>query len=191
MPKNLADNLKFSFLILVLLPCFSFSQTENRKLVDSLKFIKEMPYICRDTVPTNQSIFCVDKIFWRTVKQKKDIIPFLIDKLADTTHTEANVQNFGGQYVVADIAYTALGEIIKGIPTFELLGVKFDKTGCGYCSYWNYLRSDIQNRIKFQSLVRSWYYSNESNLVWVNSNQFLTCDCMGRQPNGGHLELKK
>ena len=169
MHKNLTNTMKFLTLILLFFSFFSSAQTENRKLVDSLKFIKEMPYICRDTVPTDLSVFCVDKIFWRTVKQKKDIIPFLIDKLADTTQTEANVQNFGGQYSVADIAYTALGEIIKDIPTFELLGVKFDENGCGYCSYWNHLRLDIQNRIKFQSLVRSWYYKNESNLVWVTS----------------------
>lgn len=177
--------------ILFLLPCLPFAQTDNKKLVDSLKFVTDMPYICRDTVPTELSVGCGDKIFWRTVKQKQNIIPFLIDKLSDTTQTEASVPNFGGQYTVADIAYTALQEIIKDIPTFKLLGVKFDENGCGYCSYWNHLGKDIKNRKKFQSNVRNWYEKNKTNLVWVSSNQILTCDCAARHPNGGHLELRK
>jgi hypothetical protein len=150
-----------------------------------------MPYICRDTVTTELSNGCGDKIFWRIVEQKEDIIPFLLDKLSDTSLVEVAVPNFGGQYTVADIAFTALLEIIKGIPTFELLGVKFDKNGCGGCSYWDHLRRDIRNRKKFQTNVSNWYDRNKSNLVWVTSNQFLTCDCIGKHPNGGHYELRK
>jgi hypothetical protein len=185
------QTMKLLTYILFLLPCLTFAQTDNKKLVDSLKFVMDMPYMCRDTVPTEISVDCGDKIFWRVVKQKQDIVPFIIDKLSDTTQTEASVPNFGGQYTVADIAYNALKEIIKDIPTFELLGVKFDKNGCGYCSYWTHLRKDIKYRKKFQTNVRNWYDKNKSNLVWATSNQFLTCDCAGRHPNGGHLELKK
>ena len=105
--------------------------------------------------------------------------------------TSAYVPNLGGQYAVADVAYAALEEIIKDIPTFSLLGVKFDKKGCGYCAYWDHLRKNIRNRLKFQANVRKWYNKNKSNLVWVTSNVFLTCDCHGIHPNGGHFELKK
>ncbi|MFB6344116.1 hypothetical protein ACE1ET_20525, partial [Saccharicrinis sp. FJH62] len=185
------DIMKLLTYILFLLPCLTSAQTDNKKLVDSLKFVTDMPYICRDTVITNLSVGCGDKIFWETVKQKQNIIPLLIDKLNDTTQTEVSVPNFGGQYTVADIAYRAILEIIKDIPTFELLGVKFDKNGCGYCSYWNHLREDVNNRIKFQTNVRIWYDKNKSSLVWVKSNRFLTCDCAGRHPNGGHFELRK
>ena len=183
--------MKLLIYILFLLPYLTFAQADNKKLIDSLKFVKDMPYICEDTVPTELSVGCGDKIFWQTVKQKQNIIPFLLNKLSDTTHTEATVPNFGGQFSVADIAYMALQEIIKGIPTFELLGVNYDKDGCGYCSYWTHLRKDIKNRKKFQANVHNWYDKNKSNLVWVTSNQFLTCDCAGRHPNGGHFELKK
>jgi hypothetical protein len=177
--------------MLLLLPLLTVAQTDNNRLVDSLKFVSDMPYICHDTLPTQLSVGCGDQIFWRVVKQKQDIIPFLLDKLSDTTQTETSVPYFGGQYTVADIAYTALQELIKDIPTFELLGVKFDKNGCGYCSYWNHLQKDLKNRKKFQTNVRNWYDKNKLNLIWVSSQQILTCDCAGRHPNGGHFELKQ
>lgn len=194
--------MKIWTLILTTFPLLTFAQgTDNKKLIDSLRFVTEMPYACevilnsnspsnRDTMIYN--IGCGDRFFWQVVKGKQDIIPLLIDKLDDTTQTEASVPYFGGQYTVADIAYTALQEIIKDIPTFELLKTKFDSNGCGYCSYWNYLRKDIKNRRKFKDAVSSWYDKNKANLVWVTSNQFLTCGISGfNHPNGGHFELKK
>ncbi len=183
--------MKLLTLMLLLLPLLTVAQTDYNRLVDSLKFVSDMPYICHDTLATELSFGCGDPIFWQVVKQKQDIIPFLLDKLSDTTQTETSVPYFGGQYTVADIAYTALQELIKDIPTFELLGVKFDKNGCGYCSYWNHLQKDLKNRKKFQTNVRNWYDKNKTNLVWVKSNQILTCDCARRHPNGGHFELKQ
>jgi hypothetical protein len=187
--------------IFLLLPSLTFAQMDNQKLVDSLRFVTEMPYACGmpigliasrspDTLIYN--IGCGDHYFWQAVKGKKEIIPFLIDKIDDTTMTEASVSYFGGRYTVADVAYTALQEIIKDVPTFELLKIKFDTNGCGYCSYWNYLREDIKNRKKFKVAVSKWYDENKENLVWVSSKIFLTCDVSGfNHPNGGHLELKK
>lgn len=188
-------------LIVAFFPLFTFAQqTDNIKLIDSLRFVTEMPYACGippalmgshnpDTMLYN--IGCGDRFFWQVVKGKKEIIPLLIDKLDDTTQTDAFVPYFGGHYTVADVAYTALQEIIKDIPTFELLKIKFDSKGCGYCSYWNYLRKDIKNRRKFKVAVSHWYDKNKANLVWVTSHQFLTCDINGfNHPNGGHFELK-
>jgi hypothetical protein len=189
-------------LILTTFPFLTFAQAaDNKKLIDSLRFVTEMPYACevildsnaphnRDTMIYN--VGCGDRFFWQVVKGKQEIIPLLLDKLDDTTQTEASVPYFGGQYTVADIAYTALQEIIKDIPTFELLKIKFDTKGCGYCSYWNYLRKHIKNRRKFKVAVAGWYDKNKANLYWVTSNQFLTFDISGfNHPNGGHFELKK
>jgi hypothetical protein len=169
----------------------AWAQTDQKKLVDSLKLVADIPYICRDSIFSEMSNGCGDKIFWRTVSQKQNIIPFLIDKLSDTTKTNAIVPKFGGQYTVADVAFVALQEIIKDIPTFKLLGTKFDKNGCGYCAYWFHLRKNITNRRKFQANVLRWYNYNKSNLVWVPSSKFLTCDCAGRHPNGGHYVVRK
>jgi len=159
-------------LILIFIPTLTIAQVDNRKLVDSLKYVTDMPYICESERP--YAIGCGSEIFWKAVQRKEIIIPFLIDKISDSTTTKAYVPNFGGQYAVGDIAYFALAEIIDGIPTFELLRVKFDKHGCGFCSYWNYLRSDIRNRERFEKSVRKWYKKNKSKLIWVPSGQPFT-----------------
>lgn len=155
-----------------------------KALTDSLKYVNDVPYNCEDSVFTNYKSGCGDRIFWRVVRQKKSIVPFLIDKLDDTTRTMVSVPNFGGYYTVADIAYTVMQEIIADMPTFEFLGVPFDKEGCGYCAYWNYLREDISHRRHFQKEVRKW----EQHLGgrWIESTEVLTCDCSFPHPNGGH-----
>jgi hypothetical protein len=157
---------------------------ELEALTDSLKFVTDVPYICRDSIFSNYKPGCGDRIFWRVVQQKKSIVSFLIDKLDDTTQTIVSVPNFGGYYTVADIAYTAMQEIIADIPTFKLLGVKFDKEGCGYCAYWNYLREDILHRKHFQQEVRKW--EDRIGGRWIESPKVLTCDCSFPHPNGGH-----
>ena len=177
--------------ILVILPCFTSAQTHNKDLLDSLKFVTDMPYICRDTIPTESTVGCGDEIFWRLVNEKLDMVPLLLDLLIDTTRSDASVPNIGGQYTVADIAYLALQEIVHGIPTFDLLGVEFDTNGCGYCSYYQHLRRNIDNRRLFQARVRDWYERNRSSLVWVTSNEFSICDCAPPHPNGGYFELRK
>lgn len=156
---------------------------EVTKQMDSLKFVKEMPYICETGI-------CGDKLYWDAVSIGRSNIEPLIDKLDDTTSTIANVVLFGGNYTVADIAYSTLSEIIHNIPTFDLLGVPFDHEGCGYCSYWQHLNKDFSNRQKFKEAVKNWYHKKKDNLVWVESQNFSTCDCRGQHPNGGHYELK-
>lgn len=151
--------------------------------IDSLKFVKEMPYICETGI-------CGDNLYWEAVSIGRSNIELLIDKLDDTTSTTANVVLFGGSYTVADIAYTTLSEIIHNIPTFDLLGVPFDQEGCGYCSYWQHLNKDFSKRQKFKEAVKNWYHKNKDNLVWVESKNFSSCDCRGQHPNGGHYELK-
>jgi len=163
------------------------AQTDLQKLVDSLKYITDMPYICE----TGTGEGCGDRLFWKVVQQKEAAIPLLIARLSDATVTVATVPNFGGQWAVGDIAYSALSELILDIPTFELLGVPFDTRGCGYCAYWRHLRKRHKNRKQFKAAVSTWYESNKAALVWVVSDEFQTCDCSGKHPNGGHFELKK
>lgn len=163
--------------------------------LDSLKFVKEMPYMCQGFIEINKrnplTIGCGDKLYWDAVSIGSSNIELLIDKLDDTTSTMANVVLFGGHYTVADIAYSALNEIIHDIPTFDLLGVPFDQKGCGYCSYWQHLNKDFSNRQEFKKAVTNWYHNNKDKIVWVESQNFSSCDCNGQHPNGGHYELKK
>ncbi len=151
------------------------------ELVDSLKFIEKMPYIC-------ETDSCGDPLFWEVVGF--GLIELLMDKLDDTTLTAAEAPLSGYHYTVADIAFNALREIIHDIPTFELLGVPFDKEGCGYCSYWRHLNENFANRQKFKAAVIKWYHKNKDNLTWVWSDHFATCDCKGKHPVGGHLQFR-
>ena len=108
-------------LVFAMLPMLAFGQVNAAQSVDSLRFVTDMPYIC------DGGEGCGDRLFWTVVKQQKSVVPLLIDRLNDTTETAVYVPNFGGLYTVADVAYYALEEIIHGIPTFKLLGVKFDQ----------------------------------------------------------------
>lgn len=165
-----------------------FGQDNLQDEVDKLNKITDMPYICRDTIDTDG---CGDAIFWQVVKYKLDIIPNLINKLNDTTKTSASVPFMGGQWTVADIAFSAIQEIIKDIPTFDLLGVQYNPNGFGYNVYWYHLRADFNNRQEFKEKVTIWYKDNKNKLVWVVSDMTLTCDCSFKHPNGGHYELKQ
>lgn len=179
-------------LFFCLLPGVMKAQTGNRQLADSLQYITGMPYICRSAPIATTPLpvpGCGDPLFWRVVQQKLDIVPLLIDKLTDTSETVAIVSNFGGQYTVADIAHSAILEIVR-MPTYVLLKVRFDNKGCGDCSYWKHVRSSYTNRIKFQTEVRAWYKANKMKLSWAASNDFATCDCSFPHPNGGHYAVK-
>jgi len=164
----------FFFLVLHVYP-----QDNYKKLTDSLKYVEEVPYIRN----------CDDPIFWRIVSKGLDIVPHLIDKMTDTKQLDYYVPNFGGKYTVADIAYQALEEIIGDIPTFELLGIEFDKSGCGYCTFWWHVRESKKNRKLFLQAVRKWYNDNKDALVWVESSHTVTGDCF--RPGGGHYEVNK
>lgn len=177
---------------LLITPAALHAQMDYEKLVDSLKFVTDMPYICHDGIDEDSAASgCGSKIFWKVVKSRDSVIAALINKLDDTTLPEASVPYLDYDYRVADVAYTALTEIVFNIPTFELLGVPFDENGCGYCSYWQHLNKSYSNRIKFKKAVKKWYDANRAKLVWVKSNNFSSCDCGGPHPNGGHYELKE
>lgn len=168
---------------LLLFTSFGFCQTNA---VEKLRDISNMPYICRTNIG---DLGCGQADFWRIVEFKLDAIPHLIEKIDDTTSTSALVPNYGGYYTVGDIAFNAIEEIIVDIPTFELLGIAFDSSDCGYCSYWKHLRSNIENRTLFKSHLEDWFTRNKDNLVWVRDSKVLTCDCSYSHPNKGHYKL--
>ena len=152
--------------------------------------INQMPYIC-ESIELVGTWGCGDSIYWGAVQGKEKAIPYLIEKISDSTLTEASVPFFGGNYTVGDIAYTALGEIIDGIPTFELMPVEFNENGCGYCSYWRHLRESHENRVSFKEAVANWYSKNKNKLEWVEGNRPLSCDCWFPHPNNGYFSLIK
>ena len=169
---------------------YTQSKSDNIFL-DSLKYISNMPYHCRD-LESGVGIEpdCGDILFWEIIKNKLSIVEPLIELVSDTTISNAHVPYFGGNYSVGDIAYGAISEIIHGIPTFVLLGVEFDDKGCGYCSYWNHLRADNNNRVKFKLALKEWYNLNKDNLYWVEGDDFEICDCGKGHPNKGYYLVR-
>lgn len=173
------------FLLIIFLPAYGFSQSYAKQQADSMKYISKMPYLCGMGIESG----CATQTFWNLVMLKQEAIPVLLDRLTDSTTTSAGVSVFGFNYTVADIAYSALQEIVHGIPTLLLMGIDPAKSTCPFCDYWEYLRADYRNRLKFQKAVKNWYKKAKPQLVWVESNKFATCDCGTNHPNKGHYEL--
>jgi hypothetical protein len=191
--------MKLSSIILILFPCFAFSQINIKDKIDSLKYVSEIPYECEiiqiinNKFPTDTFIYnigCGDKLFWDAVKLKDKAIPNLIEQLDNIKETPASFPFQGGQCKVADISYIVLQEIIHGIPTAQLLNVNPKDFDCGYCYYYLTLM-DKENRVKFKLAVLNWYFENKDQLIWVRNDKYETCDCNGKHPNGGHFEIKK
>lgn len=190
--------MKMLVLLLLLLPGVTYSQSVAKKQIDSLAYVKELPYMCETTSPVPGDAGdlppergCGDRLFWEAVKLKGEAIPYLIAQLHNAKETEAPVLFFGGNYTVGEIAYSVLEEIIHGIPTAKLLNVNPDDYDCGYCYYFQTLRASKENRKKFKQAVSGWYDKNKSKLSWVESNSFQTCECGGKHPNGGHFEVQE
>jgi hypothetical protein len=137
-----------------------------------------------------------DSIFWNITKGKIDIVPYLINRINDTTKTNASVSNFGGVYTIGDICVRAIEEIIKDFPTIKL--IEADENLLkekAYGIYWGYV-NDFKNRLEFQKRVRAWYEENKNNLVWqVDDKLYAVSDEENgeakKRPAGGYYIVKK
>ena len=183
--------MKFSICILFCTINIINSCAQNVELnakVNNLRFIKEMPY---------EPELSGDSLFWVVIKAKIDIVPYLIQKLTDTTITEAPVPNFGGYYTVADIACSAISEIIHNVPILEFAEDSINnEQSNGYWGYWNYTRRSFENRVKFKNRIYKWYFANITNFEWVKNNQILRNSPdwkfqPGKHPSGGFYQLRK
>ena len=145
-----------------------------------------MPGDC-DSIPYYS---CGDSIYWEIVKKKLDIMPFLIDKLDDTTTTavKVRVEDIGGNYAVADVAFSAMQEIIYNLPTDEFMGRK----PFWHANYWKVVRLGKKERKAFKKRAAEWYKENKANLIWIPCDQSSLCIAFGgNHPNGGYYELKE
>lgn len=179
------------FLLVGILSAYSFlySPTDIDEMIDKFENISQMPYMCKH----NSQIGdwgCGENAFWDVVKQKERAIPFLLERLDDTTSSKAPVLYFGGNWRIGDIAYSALEEIINGIPTFDLMPPNFGDEDCGYCVYWQHLDKNLQHRINFKKNVKTWITTHKDKFQWIESNQTLTCECQFGHPNKGYFVIK-
>lgn len=176
-------------LLLLSVICSQIGCSQNvslQKKIQQLEQVKTMPYLPE---------LSGDSLYWTVVKEKLNIVPFLIEKLNDTTMTVATVPNFGGNYTVADIVYQAMSEIIKDIPTLEFV-IKSDNPAGGYWYYWDYVRGGYANRLTFQTKVKVWFEQNKLNLDWKEDTRtYRTAPDWkfpsDKHPAGGHYVLKQ
>lgn len=179
--------------VLVLLITFSLcvgtsahAQDRLAKIVASIETIEILPLhadvMYSEIVPEGEPVpeppkYCGDSLFWEAVAARDTIIPYLFDKLTDTTPTQVIVVYFG-HYTVADVSYEIMKQMINGLPDVEIMGVMKDN-GLGEQNKWNYLRKSIRNRNKFKRALHHWYQRHKSMLNWVSDDS----------PAGGHYEI--
>lgn len=166
------------------------AQPDFNRIIDNFSNIQDMPYMCTghiDEVPWSPG--CGDSIFWDALSYKEAIIPHLLDRLDDTTPSEAYVPNFGGIYTVGDISLVALKMLIWAIPVRDFVITLDDlEEEYGNWEYWDYIRERTENRAKFKNWMNSWYNVNKDKFVWVESDIISECECgVLNNPAGGHF----
>ncbi len=159
-------------------------------IIDNFSNIEDMPYMCTgisEEVPWSPG--CGDSMFWNALSYGKEIVPYLLESLDDTTSSKAYVPNFGGLYTVADISLVALKMLIWDIPVRSFV-ITIDDLEEEYedWEYWTFVRSSKENRTKFKNWTISWYKMNKEKFVWVENNAIRECECDALEnPAGGHL----
>lgn len=129
---------------------FSFGQNTNVKLmVDSLQYMKADTLDCKATM------------YWKIIFQGEKAIPFLIDKLSDTTQTNISHSCKMTKLNVGEVAFFAMQQIAF-FPTFLITHIQFDVIyGNGCWSFFDYLFNNA-NKSGYQDLVRKWYGKNKT-----------------------------
>jgi hypothetical protein len=125
---------------------FSYGQKNDIKaLVDSLQFIKADTFNCNAD------------IYWRVVAQGRKAIPYLIEKLTDTTATNIKYRCKKTTLNVGEVAHFAL-EDIAYFPTALVTHIQFDLVDIKRC--WNFYSDFLfinSKKTRYQKCVRDWY----------------------------------
>lgn len=148
--------------MLAFIVLLNIQEVYSQELKESILKIQEMP-----TMPELSG----DTAYWKIIVGKLGVVPNLIELLDDSTPTSAGIIYFGGNYTVGDIAFTAISEIIRGIPIQDFLKnwCEYDSTKAGG-NYWDFVRESNSNRDKLKCWFAAWYKNNKDNLVWVKDD---------------------
>lgn len=123
-------------------------------MVDSLRFMQEDTLDCRAD------------LFWRIVAKGKEAIPFLINKLADTTPTSIRYHCKKSPLNIGEVAHFALVEIAS-FPAFVVTHIQFDffvpgDTGKPCWSFYDFLFMN-DNKPRYQASMKEWYAKEKNN----------------------------
>lgn len=132
-------------------------------------------------------MFDCNSVFWKIIASKEDAIPYLIDKMGDTTTTFAQYKCKTGYLKTGDIAYLALEHIIP-LPFFSVTGMQM-------CIYENGCQSGVfeyieKNREQFRIQVNGWYNKNKRKLKWVKVDVQNLNPCEKANNIWGHFMLE-
>jgi len=156
---------------LYLLVFFSLSGfSQAKEIVDkNITLIKSIPeFPCPP--PNSNQLKKMQKEFWRKNPEYLKIlsldtlaIPYLIDKISDTTETNIEINCASFKVKIGDVAFKLLNEIIL-IPMHMVSGMQWDMIGCNpLCDYMFYLHHD---RLKFQSELKQ-FFAGRNGQLWV------------------------
>jgi hypothetical protein len=117
-------------------------------MVDSLRFIKSDTFDCQAG------------IYWRIIQKGKEAIPFLIEKLTDTTPTNIRYHCKKTPLNVGEVAHFALLEIAS-FPAFLVTRIQFDlidvnEDGSSCWNFYEFLFMN-KNKARYQKSMRDWY----------------------------------
>ena len=135
-------------LSLFLATLLSAQTTRLQSMVDSLRYL------------TTNTLDCSAGLYWRIIAQGDKAIPFLIDKLTDTTPTMVKYHCKKTSLNVGEVAYFALDEIAY-FPTFLVTKMQFDlitidETGQECWSFYDFFFINA-NKLRYQRSVWEWY----------------------------------
>jgi len=169
--KKLFGTLFISFTL-----SFAFGQDNDIKvMVDSLQFLKTDTFNCNAD------------LFWRIIAKKDKAIPYLIDKLTDTTQTNIKFLCKKTKLNVGEVAYFALQKIAY-FPAFDVTHIQFDVFELNGCWCFFQFFFDNSNKYRYQKCVREWYAKERGNYkVKYISNKDLT-DCQKKYKINEYLD---
>lgn len=169
--KKMRNTLIIIFCLMATISSFGQQTTEKiKQKVDSLKYVSGDPHEC-------------NTILWKIAACKKDAIQLLIDKLDDTTSTQATDICKKTNLRVGDLAYMTLGMMLSGqffdsaMPPSESM----DMNGC--TGAFEYLEA---NRMKFKTKLQAYYTQNKSRMKWMESSEFAIMPCEVENNINGH-----
>jgi len=163
------------FIILSFIVQFTIGQNRTINLqIDSLKYLRQQPFDC-------------NSVYWRLVSTGKEAIPFLIDKLDDTTCTQTSLTCKKKDVRLGDICFEALTEIFN-IPLFYITKQQFDfidQYGCQQ-GVFTYLDN---NRQRFKAQVFDYYYKYKAEIQFIKYDKDYKNDCKSRNKIFGYYNV--
>jgi len=139
----------FAAALFLFFTAISSGQTTNlQSMVDSLR------YLSTDTLD------CKAGLYWRIIAKGDKAIPFLIEKLTDTTPTNIRFHCKKTRLNTGEVALFALEEIAS-FPAFLVTKMQFDlvtidETEQGCWNFYDFIFINA-NKPRYQKSVREWY----------------------------------